>query len=140
MSPMPDWNLPLPSAMWKKLNFLLLFFTFALHAEENLEVLLSTKADLKPIYVSELHVSEEQVDWRYPEELRTLLIFDLAHNGSSSVPLQRLEWGKKIDRPDPRTRFDTAFWSRENIPFVLAVQATQNSFSATAFHVAKGSS
>ncbi len=124
--------------MWKKFN-LFFFFVFALHAED-LEVLLPTKAALKPIYLTELHVGEEQIDWRYPEELRSVLAFDLAHNGSSSLTPCRPEWEKKISWPEPRNRFDTAFWSRENIPFVIAVQATQNGFSATAFHIAKGSS
>lgn len=126
--------------MWKKFNFLLFFFAFTLQAEEDLEVLLPTKAALKPVYVTELYVSEKQIDWRYPEELRALLIFDLVHNGTSSVPPIRREWEQKINWPDPRTRFDTAFWNRENIPFLIAVQATQNGLSVTAFQIAKGTS
>lgn len=125
--------------MLKKFNYFFLFLSFALYAGD-LEVFLPTKAVLQPIYLTELHVGEEQIDWRYPEELRSLLAFDLAHNGSSSVAQIRREWEKKISWPDPRSRFDTAFWNRENIPFVIAVQATPNSFCATAFLIAKGSS
>ncbi len=123
--------------MWKiKLFFLL--FSFALQAEE-LVVFLPTKNPLQPIYLSELHVSEGQIDWRYPEELRALLAFDLSHNGSSSILEIKREWEKKIHWPDPRIRFDAPFWSQENVPFVIALQAEQNSLLATVFQVAKGS-
>ena len=133
-------NLQLPSGMWKKFS-LLFFFSFStLAAEENLEVLLSTKVALKPLYLTELQIGREQIDWRYPDELRSLLAFDLANNGYNSIAPVRLEWEKKIYWPDPRTRFDLAFWNRENISFVIAVQASQDSFTATAFHIQRGTS
>ncbi len=126
--------------MLKKFNFLLFFLTFSLCAEEELEVLLSTKVPLKPLYLTELRIGREQIDWRYPGELRTLLAFDLANNGYSSVTPVRPDWEKKFFWPDPRARFDLAFWSREQVPFVVAVQASEDSFSATAFHIQRGTS
>lgn len=123
--------------MWKKINIFLLFSCW-LFAEEELEVLLSTKTPLKPIYLTELHVAKEQIDWRYPEELRSVLAFDLANNGYSSLVPVRREWEKKIVWPDPRIQFDLAFWNGENIPFVIAVEVNEKGFYATAFHVAKG--
>jgi len=136
---MQTWNSPLLSAMWKSIRILFIFCVFALHAEE-LEVLLSTKASLSPIYLTELYVSEEQADWRYPEELRLLLAFDLANNGYSCIAPAKRDWDKRISWPEPRSRFDTAFWNSEKIPFVVAVQASKTSLSVTAFHIARGSS
>lgn len=122
--------------MWKKFKFLFLISFLALHAED-LEVFLPTKASLQPIYLTELYTGE-LIDWRYPEELRSLLAFDLSHNGSSSLLETHREWEKKINWPDPKIRFEPAFWKSLNIPFVIAVQATQSSLFATVFQIAKG--
>jgi TolB protein len=126
--------------MLKKFSFLFFFLSAALCAEEDLEVLLSTKVHLRPVYLTELRIGREQIDWRYPEELRAVLAYDIANNGQCSVTPVRLDWEKKFFWPDPRARFDLAFWNREKIPFVVAVQASQDSFSATVFHIQRGTS
>ena len=116
------------------------FLSCALHAAEDLEVRLATRANLKPIYMTQAHLAEGLADWRYPEELRSILAFDLSHNGYSSIATTRDEKEKQIQGADPRTHFDLTFWKKEKIAFVIALSATANSFSATVFQVEKGTS
>jgi TolB protein len=126
--------------MSKILKYLLLFASFTLQAQQELEVRLETKVQLKPIYVSRLHVPTEQTEWRHSEELRSVFVFDLANNGFSSVVPERDAAEQKIIWPDPKGRFDLAFWKREQIPLVIAVEATHEKFSAVVFNIEKGSS
>ncbi len=101
---------------------------------------LSTQALLKPIYLSELHVASGQVDWRYPEEMRSVLSFDLSNNGYSSVIGVRDPLEKMVRWPDPRIDFDLAFWKKEQIPYIIALEVTENRLSALVFQVMKGTS
>ena len=126
--------------MLKIYNFLFLFAIWTLHAQQELEVRLETKVPLKPIYISRLHISSDSLDRRYPEELRAALAFDLANNGYSSIVPERESAEQKIVWPDPRSRFDLAFWKREQIPYVLIVESANDKFSAALFYIEKGSS
>lgn len=131
---MPHWISQLRSEMWKIFR-IFLFSLSLLHAGQELEVRLATKVPLKPIYVSELHTTPDQVDWRYPEELRNALVFDLSHNGYSSVVPPQIEREDALQWPDPRNHFDLSFWKRQQIPFVLAIEATQKTISVLLFSV-----
>ncbi len=126
--------------MLKIFNFLFLFAIWTLNAGQELEVRLETKVPLKPIYISRLHTPSDLLDPRYLQELRTALAFDLANNGYSSVVPEREAAEQKIIWPDPRSRFDHAYWKREQIPYVLIVESTSEKFIATTFYVDKGSS
>lgn len=134
---MPFLNLPLRFAMLKIFKFLFLFAAIALHAQQELEVRLETKVPLKPIYLSRLHTSSETSDKRYPEELRAILAFDLANNGYSSIVPIREDAEEKINRTDSRSRIDSAFWKKERIPIVIALETASNSFVATVNHIEK---
>lgn len=117
------------------INLLLLPF-FILGQE--LEVSLPTRSSLKPIYVSNLHSQDH--DWRFAEELRSVLEFDLNQGGFCSVVARRNEWEETFSYPDPRIRFNPSFWKKEKISFCISWQIEQNQIELTAFNVEKGTS
>ena len=122
----------------RKIFSLLFLFTFAiLQAEQELEVRLETKVPLKPIYVSRLHLPPNQTDWRGPEELRACLIYDLSHNGFSSIVAERDAAEQKISWPDPKSRIDFVYWKHEQIPIWIALEATADKLTATVVQIEK---
>jgi TolB protein len=134
----------LPSAPSKPRFFrlaaiLAIIIAAVLPAQQEFEVRLKTKSSLKPIYVSRLHATADNDDLRYLEEMRSLLVYDLSHNGYSfAVPAfeaaeQRIHWA------DLRTRVDAVFWKREQIPAVLAVEGDKNRLAVTVIQIEKGS-
>jgi TolB protein len=136
---MPFWNLPLRFAMLKIARFFFLFAAIALHAQQELEVRLETKVPLKPIYLSRLHKSSAQTAGQNAEELRSVLAFDLANNGYSSIVPVREDGEQKINWADPGARVDAAFWKRERIPIVITLEETQNGLIAKVFNLDKSS-
>lgn len=120
--------------MWKLVSLLLLPF---LLFTEDLEVALPTRSSLRPVYLSKLYTDPPQSDWRYLEELRSVLEFDLNTSGYFST----LEVGENpLHFPDVRSQFDLKFWKLKKIPYVFAIQIQQNRFSLIAFDIEKGSS
>ena len=126
--------------MLKIVRYFFLFAAIALHAQQELEVRLETKVPLKPIYLSRIHASSDQTDCRYPEELRSVLAFDLANNGYSSIITPREDAEQKISWADPRSHIDSAFWKKERISFVIAVEVRPNSLIATVNNIEKSAS
>ncbi|MBF8263588.1 MAG: tolB [Parachlamydiales bacterium] len=116
------------------LKYFFLLAICTLHAHQELEVRLGTKTHLKPIYLTTLHASTDTI----AEDLRSVLAYDLAHNGYSSIVpvLDRAE--QKISWPDPLSRVDSSFWKKEQIPIVIAIEATREKFAATLIHIEKG--
>ncbi len=107
-----------------------------LHAEE-IEVRLKTTADLKQVYLSRIHTEPSQFDWRYFKELRTVLENDLNFGGFLNIlPIQD-EWEETFHWPDVRKSFDLTLWRREKVPFVLAINAFNESLQATVINVEK---
>jgi TolB protein len=126
--------------MLKIIKCLFLFAAIALHAQQELEVRLETKVSLKPIYVSRIHSVSDSELLYYQNELRSVLVYDLANNGySSTIPIHESA-EEKISWPDPRARIDLAFWKREHIPIVIALEVSSNSLTATVIQIDKGSS
>lgn len=118
--------------MWKWINFLLLpFFLIS----QELEVRLPTRSTLKPIYLSNLHTTE--FDWRYFEELRTVLEFDLNANGFCTVLPRRSDLEETFHFPDVRSTFDLSVWKKEKIPICLVADVVENRLKLTAFNIEK---
>jgi TolB protein len=110
-----------------------------LHSEE-IEVRLKTAVQLKPVYLSRMKTEPSQFDWRYFEDLRSLLEFDLSNGGFASVPSIREEWEQTFHWPDVRREFDLTVWKKEKIPFVLTLSVSRNVLQLTAFNIEKGTS
>ena len=116
--------------MSKIFKFLLLLPLFLF--SEELEVRLATKSQLKPLYLSRLHADPTEFDWRYYDELRGVLEFDLNSCGFCSVQSVRDEWEDKLNWPEIRKDFDLGFWKIQKIPFVLSFQVGQKRLTVTA--------
>ena len=124
--------------MWKLLVNLFLLPLFLTGQE--LEVRLSTRAHLKPLYLTKLHVPSSEYDWRYFDELRGVLEFDFNTNGFSAVAPTRENLEEKMKWPDIRAEFELEPWKKEQISYVLAVQVFQNRLQLTAFNIQNGTS
>jgi TolB protein len=107
---------------------------------EALEVSLPTQNAKPLLYVTRLHVPSSEFDWRYYDELRQVLEFDLNFNGVSSVMGVKDSLEESLHFPDVRTQFDVTSWKKENIPYVLAIQVFQNRFQLVVFNIFKESS
>ena len=92
------------------------------------------------MYVTRLHVPSSEFDWRYYDELRQVLEFDLNVNGVSSVAPLSDSLEESLHWPDVRTHFDVSCWKKEQIPYVLSIQVFQNRFQLIVFDIAKESS
>lgn len=115
----------------------LLLFPFLLASQE-LEVRLSTRSQQKPIYISTFHSSN--ADWRFYEELRNVLEFDLNTGGFASVVDRKQEFEETFHFPNVRDSFDLSLWKKEKIPFCIAANASQDQLEITVFNIEKGTS
>ncbi len=107
---------------------------------ESLEVSLPTKNAKTSLYITRLHVPSSEFDWRYYDELRQVLEFDLNANGFSSVMEINDSLEESLQFPDVRSHFDLASWKKERIPYVLSIQVFQNRFQLIVFNINKESS
>ena len=96
----------------QKIVSLLLFPLFLFSYD--LEVSLPTRPQKTEIYLTTLHVPESAFDWRYFEELRDVLVFDLRYNGLSTVASNREDLDGTFAWPDVRSGFDLAIWGEKN--------------------------
>ena len=121
--------------MW----FALLFLPFFIIAQE-LEVQLSTRNPATPVYLTNLRVPSAEYDWRYFEELRGALAFDLNTNGFALVLPVNEEYEKRMKWPEVKSDFNVTQWKRDHVSYVLAIQVFQNRFQLIAFDIEKGTS
>lgn len=124
--------------MWKILSliFVLPFFAFS----EEIEVKLQTRSKLHPIYISRLHIPKAEFDWRYFDELRGAIEFDLDQNGFTTVIDTRNDWEERFSWPDVRKEFDISAWKQDHVPFVIAMQVFQNRLETIVFDIEQGTS
>lgn len=115
----------------------ILFFLPLLLLSEELEVRLTTQSQLKPLYLSRIYTDPSDYDWRYFEEIRSILEFDLNINGYCAAQPPREELEKKLEFPDPRKNFDLTFWKSQRIPYLVALYVVQNQLTVTVFDLEK---
>lgn len=104
--------------------FSLLFLLLGLFAEQDLQVYLPTKKNLKPIYVSKLHS-----DSKGAEDLYSVFLCDFERNGIHSVAPYRKEWEEQAWSRE----FDYGFWNSEKISACLAAEVSNGRFFVTSF-------
>ena len=107
---------------------------------ENIEVRLATRSNVKPIYMSRIHTDPTEWDWRYFEELRSVLEFDLNTGGFASVSPLNQELEELFDWSNLRKGFKLDKWGKEKFPYVLAIEVNLKQFALTAFDVEHGTS
>lgn len=123
------------------MRYKFLFFLFALVGfSEEIEVLLKTEAKTTPLYVTRIHTDPSQYDWRYFDDLRSALEFDVKTGGFANVISIQDEWEQTVHWPDARKDFDLAYWKRQKIPIVLTLNVQKNSLQLTAFNIENGTS
>ncbi|MBS0624738.1 MAG: Tol-Pal system protein TolB [Verrucomicrobia bacterium] len=125
--------------MLKALVSFFLVFSSLIWSEE-IEVRLSTRTQLQPIYISQVKTEPSQFDWRYFDELRSILEFDLNTGGFCAILPQKPQWEEALRWPDPRKDFDLNFWKKQKVPFVVTLEVFKDRFNITAFQVEKGTS
>jgi TolB protein len=115
-----------------------LFFVFAssIYAEE-LEVHLSTQISLPQLYISPITTDPSEFDWRYFEDLRAVLQFDLSTCGLCSLLPPNLEWNHALQSAPLSKQFNLSFWKMQKVPFVLTLEVFENHLYITAFQVEK---
>ena len=122
--------------MWKIVSLL---FVVALWSE-NLEIALETRSNVKPLYISRIHTDPSEWDWRYFDELRGILEYDLNQCGSASVAPIVQELEDTFDWADLKMSFKLEKWSKERFPFVLGIEVNKKQLSLTAFDIEQGTS
>jgi len=117
--------------MWKIASVLA---AFALWGEQ-IEVKLATQSHVKPLYMTRIHTDPSEWDWRYFDELRGVLEFDLNNSGIASVAPITQELEETFDWADLKKGFKPERWVKEKFPFVLAVEVNSKQLSLTAFNI-----
>ena len=117
----------------------LLLFPLLLIAE-SIEVHLATASPLRSIYLTRLHDEAARVDWRYVDELRIALEFDLNQGGWLSALPVNDAWEQSFQWHDLRPQCSLSLWQQEKIPFVCALQVSATTLSATLFQIEEKSS
>ncbi len=103
--------------MWKFISLLLPLLLMG----EDLEVRLTTRSTLRPIYLS------------CEGEMRGILEFDLNTNGFCSVMDRRDDLEESL-----HAEFSPTIWKKEQIPFCIVAHVVQNHLEAAAFNIEKG--
>ena len=102
---------------------------------ETLQIELPTRSHVKPLYMSRIHTDPSEWDWRYFEELRAVLEFDLNQGGFASVLPIRQELEDTFDWSDLREKFNLSAWKKEHFPYVLAIEANQKQCVLTVVNI-----
>lgn len=106
-------------------------------SSEELEVALKTKSLLPNTYLSRINTDNAETDWRYFEELRTILEFDLNKGGATTVTPLTEPLEETLKFPNIVQKFKAAPYKQENIPFVVGLQIIHSKLHVTAFQVEK---
>lgn len=115
--------------MWKLTNFFIVLFA-VLHGE-HLEVSLPTRSPVKPLYISRIHTDPSEWDWRYFDELRSILEFDMNQGGFVSVAPIRQELEDTLDWGAFRKNFPLTRWKKEQFPYLAAIEVSQKQLILT---------
>lgn len=122
--------------MLKLFRLFICLFPLFICAEE-LEVHLPTRSELPLLYISAMETDASGYDWRYLDELRSALEFDLSVSGGCLIAPQKAEWDELLPIHDHRKQYHLTFWKKHNVPFILRLESVDERFTVTAFQVAK---
>lgn len=111
-----------------------------LHAEEddhNLVVRLATQKRLMPLYLGQIKADGE-MNKTYTDQMRSILNFDLTHNGMTEVIATVPGLDQMLDK-EPFDTFASAHeWKLKGLSYVVKVKVKDEQLSARVLHVASG--
>jgi TolB protein len=110
----------------------------SLHAEpeDNMIVRLATEKKLMPLYLGQ--VKGESQEQSYLNQLRSILNFDLTHNGMTEVIASAPELDKILDS-ESFDSFNTANqWKQKGFSYVVKVKIKDDQLSARVLHATTG--
>lgn len=109
---------------------LFLFIITYVFANEEIEVSLSTKKAVFPIYVSKIHNEGSYFGDEYLLDLDKILKFDLNYNGFTEVVNSEHQNDFKISHFDQDIAFEQNFWKNQKIAYVLKTEINQKKLKA----------
>ncbi len=112
--------------------FVFIYFTFA---NEEIEVTLSTKNLIKPLYLSKIFNEGSNFEASYLKNLADVLKFDLNNNGFTKVLKTEYQNDFTISHFDPERAFDPAFWSEKKVAYVIKPQIEKNLLKTFVYNV-----
>ena len=119
----------------KNIFFYFLAPFFFLQSEE-IEVKLKTQTPLKSAYLSQINLFDDASNWKYVDELRDIIEFDL-NVGAFLTVLPIHDPFENVLKKQNKAHIQSHFY-KERIPYVFYVTLGQNSLEITAYHIEKG--
>ncbi|HEU64255.1 MAG TPA: hypothetical protein ENH96_02545, partial [Chlamydiae bacterium] len=124
---------------FKKLYILLIFtiscFISSIFASTEIEVSLSTKNSIKPLYLSKIFNEGADFENSYLESLASVLKFDLNNSGFTKVLKTEYQNDFKISHFDTDVAFDSSFWSNKRIAIVVKSQVMKKTLKTFVYNV-----
>lgn len=106
--------------------FTVFLFISSFLLSEEIEVELSTKNPMCPIYISNIENINSNFSSSYLEDLKKIIEFDFNNNGKTEVLKLTNIAEKKINNP----YFENSFWKEEKVAFVVKLIASNKSLTA----------
>ncbi|NGX29366.1 MAG: Dipeptidyl-peptidase 5 [Candidatus Anoxychlamydiales bacterium] len=124
---------------FKKLYILLIFtisfFISSIFASTEIEVSLSTKNSIKPLYLSKIFNEGADFENSYLESLASVLKFDLNNSGFTKVLKTEYQNDFKVSHFDTDVAFDSSFWSNKRIAIVVKSQVMKKTLKTFVYNV-----
>ncbi len=108
---------------------------FALEADEEIRVELTTKAELSPVYLCRTHSENSSLEPSYLKTLRQVLQFDLSHSGYARVVDIDTILEKALHHTDPNVAFNPQRWAKVGVSYVLKGVVQDKKLDLFAFNV-----
>jgi TolB protein len=95
-------------------------------AGEEIEVSLSTKEELSPVYLSVIYDEGSDFSNNYLLKLREVLDFDLHNNAFMKIVKREKQKDILLSYTDEAVSFDPEIWNNQKLRFVIKVRARNN--------------
>jgi TolB protein len=118
--------------------FLVFAFLAPLCAEEEIQIELSTKVTLEPIYLGQPEAEHASLPTPYLASLRKILAFDLHHCGYSKVAEIDTLLEKALRHHDPNVAFNLERWEKSNVSYVLKMDVFNKKLDVYLFNAKAG--
>lgn len=105
----------------------------AAQSDDTIVVKLATESRLIPLYVAPIKASNSRFDEAYLSQLRSILHFDMGHNGAT----QSVKQTNALDQT-ARGALDLAAWKSNNVYYLVKVESQGETLAASVISVNNG--